>query len=181
MRKFIKVFCLLSTATLFLNSCMSQMGVSNVSGGSLEDEVKNSSYHSEDKKEAIELVCLPSKYDENFITVFFWNNTNERVYIEWENARCNSGKVIFGDDRRITMNNAKADEAISPHSTSLTREITSMDNIGSNYLMPLFSIKNIQKGTDGNIYLKIPVKFADGSVEEYRFNIRLYWKSETLN
>lgn len=46
--------------------------------------------------------------------------------------------------------------------------------------MPLFSIKNIQNGTDENIYLKIPVRFADGSVEEYRFKIRLYWKTETL-
>lgn len=181
MRNFIKVFCLLSTATLFLNSCMSSMGVSSVSGGSLEDEVKIYSYHSKDKKDAIELVCLPSNYNDDFITVYLWNNTNERVYIEWENARCEFGKVIFSDDRRITMNNAKSDEAISPHSSSLTRKITSMNNIGSDYIRPLFSIKNIKKGIDENINLKIPIKFADGSIEEYEFNIRLYWKAETLN
>lgn len=172
----IKVFCLLLTAILFLNSCMSLLEIGR---GTVKDEVSISSYHSEDKKKAVELVYLPSAYSENFLTVYLWNNTSERIYIEWENARCEYGKVIFGDDRRITMNNAKADEAISPHSQSLKRDVTSMDKVGSDYISPLFRTSNLKQGIDENINLKIPVRFADGKVEEYCFNIRLYWQAET--
>ena len=107
-------------------------------------------------------------------------NTDERIFIEWENARCQSGKVVFGDDRRITMNNAKADEAISANSHSLTKEVTSADNIMSDDIIPLFRTKYLQDGIDKYVKIKIPVRFADGTVEEYDFYVRLYWEPETL-
>ena len=47
----IKVFCLLLTAILFLNSCMSLLEIGR---GTVKDEVSISSYHSEDKKKALE-------------------------------------------------------------------------------------------------------------------------------
>lgn len=121
--------------------------------------------------------CSASSHDETFLTIYLENCTNDRIYIEWENARCDNGKVVFGDDRRITMNNPKADEAVSSLSMSLRRGVTSADRIGSNYILPLFRIKLLKEGLSDNVTLKIPIRFIDGSVEEYTFNVKLSWEA----
>ena len=177
----IKLVLLFSIASLCLSGCALLLGVGNGPKGSVKNEVSITSRHSEGKMNAVKLTCISSSYDENFLTIYLWNNTDERIFIEWENARCQSGKVVFGDDRRITMNNAKADEAISANSHSLTKEVTSADNIMSDDIIPLFRTKYLQDGIDKYVKIKIPVRFADGNVEEYDFYVRLYWESETPN
>ncbi len=171
---------LLSAAIVCLNSCVPLLGIGNGPKGSVKNEVSITSRHAENRKDAVKLTCISSAYDESFLTIYLWNNTNERVFIEWENARCQSGKVVFGDDRRITMTNTKADEAVSANSRSLTRDITSADNILSDDVIPLFRTKYLQDGIDKYVKIKIPVRFADGTVEEYDFYVRLYWEPETL-
>ena len=172
----IRVLFLLLVAPLFLNSCALLLGTGG-SSGSVESEITLTSVHSGEKKNAIKLVCLSSLYNEEFIRIYFMNKTNGRFFIEWENARCDGGKIVFGDDRRISMNNAKADEAVSAYSASLTRNVTSLDYIGSDYILPLFRTKRLKEGLDDVVRLKIPVRFSDGSVEEYSFNVRLFWES----
>ncbi len=162
-------------APLFFNSCALLLGTGG-SSGTVKEEITLISNHSEERKNAVELKCLAS-YDEEFLTIYLWNWTNDRIYIEWENARCDGGKVVFGDDRRITMNNAKADEAVSSKNMSLRRDVTSADRIGSDYILPLFRIKLLKEGLSDNVTLKIPIRFMDGSVEEYTFNVKLSWET----
>lgn len=172
----IKVLCLLSVAALSFNSCALLLGTGG-SSGSVKEEVTLISSHSEERKKSVELKCSASSYDETFLTIYLVNCTNDRIYIEWENARCDNGKVVFGDDRRITMNNPKADEAVSSLSMSLRRGVTSADRIGSDYILPLFRIKLMKEGFSDNVTLKIPIRFMDGSVEEYTFNVKLSWEA----
>ena len=172
----IKVLCLLSVAALSFNSCALLLGTGG-SSGSVKEEVTLISSHSEERKKSVELKCSASSYDETFLTIYLVNCTNDRIYIEWENARCDNGKVVFGDDRRITMNNPKADEAVSSLSMSLRRGVTSADRIGSDYILPLFRIKLLKEGFSDNVTLKIPIRFMDGSVEEYTFNVKLSWEA----
>lgn len=172
----IKVLCLLSIAALSFNSCALLLGAGGNSG-SVKEEVTLISSHSEERRKSVELKCSASSYDETFLTIYLENCTNDRIYIEWENARCDNGKVVFGDDRRITMNNPKADEAVSSLSMSLRRGVTSADRIGSNYILPLFRIKLLKEGLSDNVTLKIPIRFIDGSVEEYTFNVKLSWEA----
>ena len=51
----------------------------------------------------------------------------------------------------------------------------------SDDIIPLFRTKYLQDGIDKYVKIKIPVRFADGNVEEYDFYVRLYWESETPN
>lgn len=172
----IKVLCLLFIAPLFLNGCALLFDIGGNSG-SIKNEITLSSLHSEGKKNAITLLCYASSYSEEFLAIYIKNETNERIFIEWENARCDGGKIVFSDDRRITMNNPKVDEAVSANSESLRREITSLNHIGSDYIVPLFRTKSLKEGIDDIVSLKIPIKFVDGKVEEYTFNVRLYWEA----
>ena len=118
--------------------------------------------------------CISNSFVEFFKV---YNNTNERIYIEWENARCNHGKVIFSDDRRINMNNAKQDEAISPHSFSLSRDITSKNYVMDDYLIPLFHKKDLKAGEVRKVYLLIPIRFSDGTITEYHVTLTYKWTS----
>lgn len=166
-------FVLLFLAVICLNSCMS---LYSGPSGEVVENVDLISNHPENRKNAIELDCYASSYDGSFITVYLRNRTQERVYVEWENARCQYDRVIFGDDRRITMGNPKADEAISPMSSSLRREVTGQGRIMSDYILPLYKVKDLKNGEKETVSLKIPIRFADGSVEEYLFHINLSWK-----
>jgi len=77
------------------------------------------------------------------------NGTDERIFIEWKNARLNGGKVIFGDDTRLSMRSQKNDEAVSPHGSSIIREIASMDQIHPDITYALFPVsvgKVLEKG-----------------------------------
>lgn len=165
---------LLFLAVICLNSCVSLY--SGYSSGEIVENVELISSHPKNKKNAIELGCFASPYNESFITVYLLNRTQERVFIEWENARCLYDRVIFGDDRRITMGNPKADEAISPMSKSLIRQVTGQHLIMNDYVLPLYRVKELRNGKDAKVSLKIPIRFVDGSVEEYHFRINLSWK-----
>ena len=163
---------IVTTTMLLFTSCMS---LSSYPQGKITCEVSVEESRLFKDKEAIE---FSAKYflNNKFVEFFqVYNNTNERIYIEWENARCNHGKVIFSDDRRITMNNAKQDEAVSPNSYSLLRDITSATYVGNDYLIPLFNKKDLIAGDVGKVFLLIPIRFSDGSVTEYHLTLSYKW------
>lgn len=107
------------------------------------------------------------------------NKTDERVYIEWENARIFNSRIVFDDDRRITMGNPKADEAVSPNSCSIKRAITSEANVQN--VMDLFDLKGLKKNIGEKSYtsIKIPVRFADNHIEEYRLSFVVWYEMPT--
>ena len=106
------------------------------------------------------------------------NNTDERIYIEWENARVINSRVIFGDDRRITMGNPKADEAISAHGSSISREITSEVCIGDSFVLPLFRPKDLKKniGSKDYVFFMIPIRYSDNTVEEFKLELTVWYE-----
>ena len=54
------------------------------------------------------------EYDNSsFIRFSLYNKMNERIYVEWNNFRIKNSAIVFDDDRRITMNQKKEDEAIA--------------------------------------------------------------------
>lgn len=100
------------------------------------------------------------------------NNTDERVFIEWENSRMNGDKIIFGDDSRANMRNPKADEAVSPHGTSIVRDIASLGQVLPDLviaLVPGSVDKELKKelGKKRTVEVKIPIRFMDNQIEEY--------------
>ncbi|MBR3496311.1 MAG: hypothetical protein IKH37_06235 [Prevotella sp.] len=106
------------------------------------------------------------------------NNTDERIFIEWENARVTNSRVIFGDDRRISMGNPKADEAVSAHGSSISREITGETYIGSNYVLPLFRPKKLKKniGSKDYVFFMIPIRYGDNTVEEFELELTVWYE-----
>ena len=133
-----------------------------------------------EKGKQISFSCsTPSEYSTSFIIGFhIENNTDERIYIEWENARITDSRVVFGNDSRITMGNPKADEAVSAHSNSIRRDITGELYIGSNWVLDLYNPKKLKKnlGSVDVTFIKIPIKYKDGTVEEFDLTFAVWYE-----
>lgn len=134
-----------------------------------------------DKAKLVSFKCSePYDYDASFIRNFECNNeTDERIFIEWENARIINSRVIFSDDRRINMDLPKADEAVSPHSNSILRDITGELFIKSDVILDLYNIKKLkqQLGYKNYVFIKIPIRFADNSVVEYEYRLTVWFET----
>ena len=76
------------------------------------------------------------------------------------------------------MNNPKADEAVSAHSLSISRDFTSMNNIGDDDVYPLYNVKDLKNGKTKSVFLIIPIRYTDGSVEEYRLTLTYSWEEK---
>lgn len=106
------------------------------------------------------------------------NNLDERISIEWENARFANSKVVFGDDSKLTMRNPKADEVITAKGNSIQRDITGLDRIDGNaqswFLFPYNELKK-NPGEKGTLDLIIPIKYSDNSVEDLKVQISVWY------
>lgn len=110
------------------------------------------------------------------------NNTDERIFIEWENARMEGNdKIVFGSDSQLTMNNPKSDEAVSPKSNSIERNLTS--SFYMSYPIAtnggcVFNYKKLKKniGNKEIRFLKIPIRFSDNTIEEYKITIGVWYE-----
>ena len=76
-------------------------------------------------RDSIITVDVRTDWSGNFFKVNIHNNTQGRIYVEWENARIDGNKVLFSDDRPITMNQKKEDEVIMVGDMIYGKEITS--------------------------------------------------------
>ena len=107
------------------------------------------------------------------------NGTDERIYIEWENARLDGSRVVFGDDSRISMRNPKADEAVSSHETSISREITGEKKIDDEYQIELYNVRDLKKknlGLKDRTYIIRPIRYMDGTVEEFKLEFTAWFE-----
>lgn len=119
-----------------------------------------------------------SEWDNNWVKDFsVENGTDERIYIEWENARIVNSRIIFSDDRRINMGNPKADEAISAHRSSISRDITGEIYIGDSYIIPIFRPKDLKKniGNKHYIFITIPIRYSDNTVEDFELSFSVWY------
>lgn len=120
-----------------------------------------------------------SEWDNYWVKYFsVENGTDERIFIEWENARILNSRIIFSDDRRISMGNPKADEAVSAHRNSISRDITGESYIGDSYIIPLFRPKDLKKniGNKHNTYITIPIRYSDNTVEDFELCFSVWYQ-----
>ena len=107
------------------------------------------------------------------------NKLDERVYIEWENARTNGKRVIFGEDSRLTANNKKEDEVVTSKSVSISRTFfkeagSSTNPLGviNNWAAHIWGSKyDLPKNGEEIIDFLIPVRFSDGKTIDYKFKV----------
>lgn len=104
-----------------------------------------------------------------FMGVTINNKTEQRIYIEWENARISGSKVVFDDDRELFINNKKSDEVVVSGEKSEYRSILPKDNVGDYGLHALFS--DDSKGFR-NIPIILPIRYNNNDVVDYKFIIQ---------
>lgn len=107
-----------------------------------------------------------------FVTIF--NKTGKRAYIEWENARLDGARIVFGEDRRINMGNAKADEAIPAKSVSISRNILSEGWVGSDLIVNPVSPTAVRGRGGAELTAVIPIRFGEGEPIDYQFRFAIY-------
>lgn len=143
------------------------------------------SCQNEDKADAVSFSCGITDSQTAFIYGFtVTNNTDKRIYIEWENARFDEDRLVFGTDSRLTMGNPKADEAVPANSKSICRAITNQTRAGAEYLINyLYNPKKLKSepGKKSEIKLIIPIRFSDDSVEDYFLVFSVWYEMPSKN
>lgn len=107
------------------------------------------------------------------IEVSVFNKTNERMYIEWENARYDNSRVVFGDDTGFSMRNAKQDEAVPAYKMSIERGIYPESWFTKYNFIPIEKSRLTMFGGQF-CNISIPIRFDSGQVKYYRFKIHVY-------
>lgn len=108
------------------------------------------------------------------LSVQVYNKTGKRAYIEWENARLDGSRIVFGDDRRITMGNAKADESVPSGSWSICRDILAEGWVGSETIANPVSPSRVRGRGGDELGVIVPVRFGDGEAVDYRFRVAVF-------
>ena len=103
-----------------------------------------------------------------------YNKTGKRAYIEWENARLDGSRIVFGDDRRITMGTPKADESIPAKSASISRDIISEGWVGSDFIDNPVSPSKVRGRGGKELSATIPIRFSDGETIDYQFRFSIW-------
>lgn len=107
-----------------------------------------------------------------FITIEIINNTNERIELEWENAKFESGRVLFPDDTGLTKNNQRANEVVFG-GDKLKKEFTSQSfwNEHREMLTKIYSMKSVKNSeSEFKKTLILPV-IHNGETTDYRFEL----------
>lgn len=100
------------------------------------------------------------------------NKTSGRIYIEWENARFDSDRIVFGDDSRLSMRNVKADEMITKGGESSYHKGMYKESwISSDSIWNRFSDDRIEDYGEYNVKVIVPIRFSNGNTEDYQFRI----------
>lgn len=109
------------------------------------------------------------------INVSVSNKTDDRIYIEWENARLDNARIAFGDDSRLSMMNPKADETITAKSKSITRMLFAESWVFSDYVYYPLDKDKIMKQGGMPVDLILPIRFNDGKTKDYKFKLHIYY------
>ena len=108
-----------------------------------------------------------SEYKNYGITLIVKNETKERIYIEWSNARIEDEPICFGNDNSFTYLNSKPDEVIHAGSTCerfITRQ-SEFETEGREF----FYLSYLKKyNTAGSRSVIIPIK-RGSDTKDYRF------------
>ena len=124
----------------------------------------------EDSSVRFEFRYIPFSY---FIKVKVINKTNERIYIEWENARISDRQICFGTDNAFSFNNTKSDEVV--HSKSSSQKEVGR-RVDPEYMGPLFHESSLKNGGRSVNSIIIPIKYPSGKIIDYKVYVCLRYK-----
>lgn len=120
-----------------------------------------------------------SDYNQYFVTDFqVTNNTDERIYIEWQNARFGGNQIAFGTDTRLTLSQPKPDEVVYANSSSISRSITGQNFILSDMQYVYLPYSRIYKNVGEKAYLEIiiPIRYSDGKEDDFKLMITAWYE-----
>ena len=108
------------------------------------------------------------------------NSLNERIYIEWENARFDNSRIIFKDESRLMMKMKKTDEAVSSNSYSMERDIQGEKYVMDNYVVPYYSDTYLKRnlGEKWKTNLLIPIRYMDNKTDDICLEISIWFEQE---
>ncbi len=92
------------------------------------------------------------------LIVHLFNKTNNRINLEWENFRIDESAIAFDTDRRIKMDEPKADEVIFPLSYSTHTKLIPKKAIEDSYIGDWWNIDIISKIGEKFSKVIIPIK-----------------------
>lgn len=103
------------------------------------------------------------------------NKTNNKIYIDWDNTHLCGSKVVFGDDRRLFIDNKKEAELLYGGEETPMRELLPRKNITDYSVIPLYSSSEKDEFLANLI---VPIRFLE-DVKDYKFTISFSKYSET--
>lgn len=109
------------------------------------------------------------------------NKLDDRIYIEWENARTNDSRVILGTDSKLTYRNKKEDEAVSAKSHSIEqcffKDASPFAGSINGWAEPLVDSWQLKRGKNAFVEILIPIRFPDGKTKDYKFTFIADYKN----
>lgn len=99
-----------------------------------------------------------------------FNKTDQRMIIEWENVRIDNSAVAFGTDRRIKMDEMKAEEVVFPQTSTIHHELIPKNIIQESYIDEWFNTNYVSFSGEQFFKIIVPVRFKD-NVIDYTFEI----------
>lgn len=116
------------------------------------------------------VIKLKFDVSEKCLIMDIHNKTNQRINLEWENFRIDNSAIAFDTDRRIKMDEVKADEVIFPKSNSTHRYIIPKIIVEDTYLKEFWNIDRIKKMGEQFSKIIIPIRVNDTNID-YVFHI----------
>lgn len=139
--------------------------------------------YSEPKLEISKLIKITFVYDSGAFTDWLRNfvinnGTDDRIYIEWENARINNSKVVLGDQTQISMRNQIADEVVIAGEPSISRNVSSLSAMDAGLFKKFIDTYALKKeiGKKGTVNIMIPIRYADNTTENFKITITCWYE-----
>lgn len=105
------------------------------------------------------------------IDVTIHNNTNSRIYVEWENTRLDDEPICFGNDNSFTYRDTKPDEVI--HKGSYSKKFVAKKRQFEIETLRLFYWQTFKEyGESARCPLIIPIRFGD-KVVDFSFELQV--------
>ena len=112
-----------------------------------------------------------SEYKNYGVTVNIKNETDSRIYVEWENARIDDEPICFSTDNSFTYQNQKPDEVV--HSGSECKRFIAKRSEFEIEGRDFFHMSILKEyGSSEEVDFIIPVRFKD-KTEDYKFSLKV--------
>ena len=110
-----------------------------------------------------------SEYENYGVTVIVKNESDSRIYVEWENARIEDEPICFGTDNSFSYRDRKPDEVV--HSGSRCKRFIARQSQFKYEGRELFHKKWAkERGISEKVVIIIPVRSGE-KVKDYRFTL----------